>query len=525
VNDRPLRIILVEDEDDDALLVAHALRRDRVAHELVRVTDEPSLRAALAAPVDVVLSDYSLPRLSGAGALAIVRGVDPSIPFVVVSGTIGETTAVEMTRAGANDYLLKSDLRRLAPAVLRALDDAEARRARERAEHALASSVAAHERQLRLLMRVEELADVGGFDYRVATRKLHWTDGVYRLYGAKPGDVEPSLELVSSCYDPDDFRVARALLDDLLSGRRDTIEHESEITRFDGRRAWHRWHARAQIEDGKVAGLTGALMDTTARREAHAKLMVADRLGAMGLIAAGVVHEINNPLTFLVASLPTAVGIVERLCAGRPVDESDRQDAVAMLRDARDGAERIALIARDLRLFSRMDDDLAARCELSEVLASVARMVRATAKSKARIVIDASGPYWVRGASARIAQVLTNLLVNAVQAFPSEDPSHNVVRVEVDGSDASCVRIEVRDNGPGVPPELAARIFEPFFTTKPAGEGTGLGLAVCRQIIEAVGGALELVAHPTDRGACFRVTLARADGPRTGEVRAAAARR
>jgi signal transduction histidine kinase len=235
-----------------------------------------------------------------------------------------------------------------------------------------------------------------------------------------------------------------------------------------------------------------------------AQLAQADRLAAMGTLAAGVAHEINNPLAYVMAShafMGEALAVLRQRVADPVVGE-----VADALRDAREGAERVRQIVRDLRTFSRVDDARTGPVNLHPVLDSSLAMARSELKHRARVTKDFRPVPPVLANEGKLGQVFLNLLINAAQAIPPGQPGEHEIHLAT-FADAGRAVVEVTDSGPGVPPELRDRIFDPFFSTKRIGEGTGLGLSICRNIVSAAGG--EISVHPpvTGRGATFRVTL------------------
>jgi PAS domain S-box-containing protein len=237
-----------------------------------------------------------------------------------------------------------------------------------------------------------------------------------------------------------------------------------------------------------------------------AQLAQADRLAAMGTLAAGVAHEINNPLAYVIAA-HTFIG--DALAALRErVDDPRLGDLLDALRDAHEGAERVRQIVRDLRTFSRVDDARTGPVELRPVLESSLSMARNELKHRARVTKDFRPTPAVVASEAKLGQVFLNLLINAAQAIPPGHPGENDIRLATWTDDAGRAVIEVTDTGPGVAPELRDRIFDPFFSTKRVGEGTGLGLSICRNIVTAAGGEISVHEPATGRaGATFRVVL------------------
>lgn len=228
-------------------------------------------------------------------------------------------------------------------------------------------------------------------------------------------------------------------------------------------------------------------------KEAQARLMLQDRLTMMGTLAAGVAHELNNPLAYVVGNLG--------FLSDAQLDEEEREG----LEDVREGVGRIQGIVNSLKVLSRTEEQRKVPIDLNEMGKVACQLTSRDVFGCCRLeVFWSEQPLVVLGDEGKLTQVMLNLMLNACQAFPVPDVERNriLVRSWVSGLEA-CV--EVDDNGPGIPRELQGRIFDPFFTTKPVGSGTGLGLSICQGIVQSLGGRLELM--PSELGACFRVTL------------------
>lgn len=253
---------------------------------------------------------------------------------------------------------------------------------------------------------------------------------------------------------------------------------------------------------GQIVGTSFITRDISEKTRLEARLMVADRMASVGTLAAGVAHEINNPLTSVMGNLEVLADAMSR---------GKVSAKVAALRgpldDARLAAERISMIVRDLKLFSRPDDRRSEIVDVTKVLESSVRMAWNEIRHRARLVRKYHDVPPVDGNAARLGQVFLNLIVNAAQAIAEGNADHHEIRVETVVDALGRVIVEVSDTGRGIPPETLPHIFDPFFTTKPVGVGTGLGLSICQRIVTELGGTIEAENAPGG-GATFRVTLA-----------------
>jgi signal transduction histidine kinase len=241
------------------------------------------------------------------------------------------------------------------------------------------------------------------------------------------------------------------------------------------------------------------------RRKMEAQLMTSDRLASVGMLAAGVAHEINNPLAAVLANLYVVREVLEEL---QGLNDSVR-DAAEAAADAMSAADRVRQIVRDVKIFSRGAEERQVPIDVHRVLESSVRMARNDIRHRAKLVKRFDRIKAVLASEARLGQVFLNLVVNAAQAIPDGNAAHNEIRLSTHMDGANVV-IEVADTGPGIPAELRTRLFSPFVTTKPPSQGTGLGLSICRRIVTALGGTITVESEP-GQGAVFRVILPSTD--------------
>jgi signal transduction histidine kinase len=254
-------------------------------------------------------------------------------------------------------------------------------------------------------------------------------------------------------------------------------------------------------------------------RDLQAHLAQTDRLASLGTLAAGIAHEINNPLAFVLLNL----GFLNEELPEILRDETNER-AIELRRaldHAREGTERIRDIVRGLRTFSRPENETVASLDVAHVLDATFAMVANEVRHRTRLVKEYAETPKIVANEARLGQVFLNLLLNALQALPEGRIDKNEIRVVVRPESMTEIRsrskspdlesvdhvvVEIHDNGMGIAPHVRARIFEPFFTTKPVGIGTGLGLAICHGIVTSMGGSLT-VDSEVGVGSIFRLQL------------------
>lgn len=249
------------------------------------------------------------------------------------------------------------------------------------------------------------------------------------------------------------------------------------------------------------------LEDITERMRLQTQLVMADRLVSLGTLAAGVAHEINNPLMWVISNLE----FVGRQLAVSGLERADAEGhgrVVRSLSQAREGVERVRQIVRSLRTFSRGDDERRGALVVPQVIDTSIEIAWNQIRHRATLRRAYQSVPPVEANEARLGQVFLNLLVNAAQAIPEDAPAdaHEIVVSTWWDSTRERVVIEVRDTGRGIARELLGRVFDPFFTTKPVGEGTGLGLAICHGIVRSLKGDMEVESEP-GKGSAFRVLL------------------
>ncbi|MCC6747765.1 MAG: GAF domain-containing protein [Deltaproteobacteria bacterium] len=246
--------------------------------------------------------------------------------------------------------------------------------------------------------------------------------------------------------------------------------------------------------------------DVSELKRMHAQLFLADRLASVGTLAAGVAHEINNPLSYVIWNLGYLAESLTELAQWLPAERQKELDEA--LGEARQGAERMRQIVRDLRTFSRPDDQKDGPVDLHRLLESTVNMAHNELRHRAQVTKDFGAVPAVLGNESRLGQVFLNLLVNAAQAIPEGAADHNEVRIRTFTDATGHAVVEITDTGSGIAPELVGQLFDPFFTTKPVGVGTGLGLSICHGIVTSLGGEIQ-VESELGRGSTFRVVLPR----------------
>ena len=619
-----LRILYLESDVAGAALVQDALAKEHIASVVMRVETESEFRAALQqGGFDLILADYALPSLDGLSALSIARQQSPDVPFVFLSGTLGEEVAIEALKTGATDYVLKSRLSRLAPSVQRAL-----REATERAE--LRRSEEARRRSEFYLAEGQRLTRTGSWAFNPAGFFEYWSEELFHIFGLDPKEGAPTLERYLGTIHPQDreamaetirsmhsesggcdvntrivrpdgeVRVIRCvgipvmqngLLKGFLGTAMDVTEQEhmtqelrrsqayhSEAQRLTGVGTWawntvtrqllhasdecariygfdttegdsfERYYSRTHPEDEPVVRATlesaigagaefdmelriirpdgslgyvrvigrpfgeageylGSTMDVTERKHAEeqqerlrrleADLAHMNRVTTMGELTASLAHEINQPIAAAVTDANTCVRWLTR---DRPDLEEAREAAKRAIKDA----TRAADIIRQTRQLFKNRRPLHEVVTVNDLITEIIMLVRSEAVRCGVAIqteLETNLPS-ARGDRTQLQQVLLNLIINGIEAMKGLDGRRQLTVTSArDGSDQ--LLVSVADTGTGLPPDQD-EIFRPFFTTKP--DGTGMGLAISRSIVESHGGRLWATSN-TGPGATFCFSL------------------
>ena len=483
-----LSVLIIEDDPNDLELILRALRRGGYDPNYRCVDNAEAFNSALhVEPWGVILSDYALPRFSGLEALRTIREIHRlDVPFIFVSGAIGEEAAVTLMRAGAQDFVRKDNLTRVVAAIERELNAAEMRRKKRQMDEKLE-----FERQL-LRQLMAGIPDAIYFK-DLQHRYIHLNDAE-RLRLNVTGDEEVLGRTADVLVSPERARMQREEEEELFATGEPLIDRIEKDIQADGTVRWF-LATMAPIHDhlGEVIGLVGITRDVTERKRQE---QMKDEF------VATVSHELRTPLTSIAGSL----GLLAGGAIGTLPDS-----AMRLLKIAHTNCQRLARLVNDVLDIHKMEaGKVAFDLKPLEVRALVKQTIEANrgfaeGYGVAVRLDDAAANGVVLADSDRLAQVVTNLLSNAVKFSP-----HGAeVIVTVENRDAA-IRISVRDHGPGIPDTYKDRIFEKFVQvnatdTRHRG-GAGLGLCIVKQIVERLDGEVDFEAAPGG-GTIFHVVL------------------
>jgi hypothetical protein len=499
---KPLSVLHLEDNCADREMVSRMLSRDGLVCQFHQVKTRVEFEAALREQVfDIIISDFSMPSYDGLSALAVAQKVQPKVPFVFVSGTIGEERAVETLKSGATDYVLKERLDRLGAAIRRALREAQERKAREQAEEALRST----QERLNYLL-ANSPAIIYALKIDGETLAPAWvSENIHLLLGYTAEEVRQPGWWAASVHPSDRETVVGGVEKLFAEG------HAAHVYRVKHKQGEYRWVSdeRRLVRgvDGKPIEIIGSWTDVTEHKQLEEQLLRSQKMEAIGKLAGGVAHDFNNLLTVIRGNTELLLMSEEQLA-------SDSKD---WLKQVIAASDRAAGLTRQLLLFGRKQTMQPKPLKLSEMVTDLMKMLKRIISADICIECrsDTSSDY-VQADLGMMEQVLMNLVVNARDAMPKGGTltiCAEVVRL----SDEECsahperragefARLVVKDTGCGIASEHLQSIFEPFFTTKEIGKGTGLGLATVYTIVKQHRGWVE-VGSVIGQGTVFAVYL------------------
>ncbi|HEV8266253.1 MAG TPA: response regulator [Gemmatimonadales bacterium] len=500
----PLRVLLVEDRDSDAEIVERELNRAELDCQTRRVQADEEFRHELVAfAPDIVLADYSIPGFGGMAALEILQRVAPLVPLLIVTGSLDEETAAECIKAGAADYVLKTHLARLGPAVRGALALRRSRAEKAEAEAALRT------REQRFRALVEHSWDAVALFAPDGT-VLYGSPATTRLLGYDLAEFvgRNALDLIH----PDDRATLVERLGEAAARPRHRVDVMARVRHKDGSWRYLEGVFTNLLDDPSVGAIVNNYRDATERRSLEEQVIQAQKMEAVGRLAGGVAHDFNNILTAI-------TGYTDLLLADLPADDPRRADVDEIHR----AAQRAAALTQQLLAFSRRQVMQPRVLELNALVGDIEKMLRRLIGEDIALttVLEPEAGN-VRADPNQLQQVLLNLAVNARDAMPGGGRLTIETRsAQLDASYASEHRsvapgryalLAVSDTGVGMTEATRSRLFEPFFTTKEMGKGTGLGLATVYGIVKQSGGHIWVYSEP-DHGTTFKIYLPRVDEP------------
>ena len=509
---RPLRVLLIEDSVDDALLLERHLRRANFLPTILRIETAEAMQKELSSvqlesedgrPAwDIVLADYNLPRFSAPAALRLLKNTAHDIPFIMMSGAVSEETAVAAMRAGAHDYVSKENLTRLGPAIERELAEATSRRHKRAAERALQRAEERFHRLVEATPLALLISDMQG-------RVIYANAAIERLLGFQQQEVERgTLTLDRLLPGPDGGSLSvQAALAEMVEISLARAGETLERTCLDHAGATLPVLLGAAILNPEAAPadrqLAAFLVDLREQKRGEEVLRRTEKLAAAGRLAASIAHEINNPLE----AITNCIYLLE---------QCDLAEAPAhYVHLAQQELARVSHITTQTLRFYRQSTR-PARTDLAELVETVLALYEARLRDHDIVVVREFRPTpLVTVYDGEIRQVLANLVGNALDAMTAnlaggESAGRLLLRLRSSRNwrtGEECVSVLVADTGSGMDAQTLRRIYEPFFSTKGV-TGTGLGLWVSQEIIARHHGGVRVrTSQRVPSGTVFRLVL------------------
>jgi PAS domain S-box-containing protein len=507
---KTLRVLIIEDSENDALLMANELKRGGYVVDFKRVDNSRDTAGALANESwDIILADFIMPSFNAIDALKILKDSKKDVPAIIVSGTISEDIAVEAMKAGASDFFSKDKLTRLTPAVERELKEAMVRKEHREVQERFEES------QEKYRMLVENLG-VGVLLISPEMKIL--------ALNRKMREWFPFVDISRNpvCHEvfnqPEEENICSNCPTCLTL--KDGMVHESiRQVPFGGSQAIHRiLSTPVKDKNGQIQAAIEVVEDITELKkseealkiaysklkETQAQLIQLGKMSAVGELAGGVAHEINNPLSGILNN----VQLLKMEAAMKKDFKID--DFKELLEVIEQSALRCKTITNSLLNFSRASDGSFHPVSLNDMVEKVVgiighEMILENIKFEKELQPDLP---LILGDPQLMQQVIFNLISNAKWAIEKKSGKEEgcvSIRSEFDPA-KKLIRLYVSDTGIGISPENRAKIYEPFFTTKPVGEGTGLGLSIIYSIIKLHKGEIQLESE-VNKGTTFKITF------------------
>jgi two-component system cell cycle sensor histidine kinase/response regulator CckA len=499
---RPLKILIAEDNPADAELALRQIRRDGFDPTWERVDTEAGFLARLHSGFELILSDYEMPQFTGLRALELLNQSGLDIPFILLSGTIGEETAVQAMKAGASDYLLKDRLTRLGSAIEHALHEWRLRQESLKTTEALRlfRALVDHSNDSFEVVDPETARFVDINERGLASLGYSRTEFLaLRLF-----DIDPTISSESWGQLLADIRLKGSAASERTHRRKDGTQFPVEIN--------------VKLVKLDREYLVAVVRDISERKELEAKFFRAQRLESIGSMASGIAHDMNNILAPILMSAPL-------LRMGMSAENTERT-----LNAIEQSAHRGADLVRQLLTFGRGSEGTRSVIQPATLVGEMVKISQQNFPKNITVLASIPKKTWpVIGDPTQLHQVLLNLCVNARDAMPKGGTltvaaqnfefDHFTAGMTPGAAPGPYVLLQVTDTGTGIPPEIVDRIFDPFFTTKPVGQGTGLGLSTVIGIAKSHKGFVNLVTTEGS-GSVFQVYLPAVPG---GNAQGAAA--
>ena len=523
MKEKPIKILLIEDNPGDANLVKEMLAETETLFELTHVEKLGKVvNIGRALSFDVILLDLSLPDAYGLDTVIKMRAAMPDIPIVVMSGLGDVELAIKALHEGAQDYLVKGQAdsnllirsvryaieRKQSEEALRKAHDELEIRVKERtaelvsANEALLAEIVERRKAQEALFRSEaslaeaqRIAHLGNWEWNISTNEIYWSDEIYRIFGRTRREFAVTYEAFLGCIHPDDRQLVIEAVDGAMSGIPYNIDHRVVLP--DGSVRFVNEQGRVTFNESRMpVRMLGTVQDITDKKEKEMQLILSERLAALGQMASGVAHEINNPLATVAAC---AEGLMNRIRQ----EQFNRELFENYLKIIDDEVARCKAITTSMLSFVRKTSYEKRDVDVNFLVNKTLEIVNFQGRLKdVEVRKEYDGMLIAHGSEGELRQVLLIIILNALDAM--ED--RGVLTIAT-GAEDNRVFVEISDTGPGIDPELRQRIFDSFFTTKSEKGGIGLGLSIAYKIVKDHNG--DILVSSNGVGTTFRVILPR----------------
>jgi two-component system, cell cycle sensor histidine kinase and response regulator CckA len=499
----PLRVLILEDNPADVELSIQELNRAGFEIHSDAVDTEAAFSARLQSGVyDLILSDFRIPSWSGIDAFRFLKRSRKDIPFILVTGTLGEEAAVDLIKEGVADYILKDRLARLPLAVSRALQEKSTRVERERAVGALRVS----EARVRCLVESNIIGiAIGDLEGKL----IDANEAVLKLLGYSREDIQSGRLRWDSMTPPEFYETDKTAVEQL---RKTGVASpwEKQFFRKDGNRVDVLIGVTTLVAEGGRIECVTFILDIGERKQLEQQLRQSQKMEAIGQLAGGVAHDFNNLLSVI-------IGYSEIVLDNKNLDTKTRTQC----EEIKKAGDRAALLTRQLLAFSRQQVLAPKVLNLNNVVIEIEKMLRRLIGEDVELRTNLDRALGsVKADRGQIEQVIMNLVVNSRDAMPDGGKlTIETSNADVDNTDiyhrlpfrpGPYVLLTVTDTGVGMDEDTKSRIFEPFFTTKGIGKGTGLGLSTVYGVVNQSGGHI-CVYSELGRWTVFKIYLPRVD--------------
>ncbi len=487
-----LRILLVDDNPDDRLLIIRALKKEFEDIDIIQVLDREDFEKNLNdMKFDLVITDYQLRWSDGVKVLKEIKKRDKLIPVIMFTATGNEEIAVEAMKNGLDDYVLKSAKHfiKLPVAIKSVLEKSKERK----------KALEAESKYKRLFDNLPVGVYISDYEGSI----LEFNPAAMKMFGYNEEDLRRGLKADVLYVNPDD----RKKLIESLEKNNIIRDYEVELKRKDKRKFWASINARAiRDERGKLKYIEGIIIDVTREKALQQQLIQAQKMEAIGRLTGSIAHDFNNMLTPI-------MGFADLIIAKFNPDPTQK----IYLEEIKKAAQRAALLTKQLLAFSRRQYLNPEVLDLNEVISEIKEMLNRLLGEDIQLIFDFEKGLWpCKADKTQIQQVILNLAVNARDAMPEGGKlkiktenmyiGEEYTELYPDAKEGEYILITVEDTGVGIDKEIIDYIFEPFFTTKPEGEGTGLGLSVVYGIIKQHGGWINVYSEKGE-GTSFKIYL------------------